>query len=168
MISTRNGLFLQTYISLQSSCSNVLTDRKSHPGRMGLRDLIGWPRTWSPQRGQVRDAVCVWCVADVSPSTSACAWHSVCSFIWHWHSDVAPEPHRQERFGNSEVPFPEDWAPSIPSTQVTIHCSPTAASPHRSKRLRPARFGGFPLFLCSIFCSIPVFSSATSQSWWKS
>lgn len=121
-------------------------------------DVTGWPQGLVTPEGPggplagIQPVTCGSCVPIHSTGTM------LCSLNLYLHSDVATEPHRQKRFGDSEAPLPEVWALSCPSTKVTIHCSPTAASPHRGKRLRPARFGDFPLFLCFTFCSIPVCS----------
>lgn len=40
IISIGNRLFLQTHISLQTSCSIALADKEPHAARMGLRDLM--------------------------------------------------------------------------------------------------------------------------------
>lgn len=152
MISTENRIFLQTPISLQSSCRIVLAGKKSHPGRMGLRALTGWPRAWSLWSSQVSPQAGMWHVAAVSPPKALLpAGHSTVQFKFDTDTLVWPQPHRQRSFGDWEVPFPS------PCPAHSHHpLPPTAASPTEAKGSDQSDLVFFPLFLCFICCWLPV------------
>lgn len=152
MISTENGIFLQTPISIAVFMQNCVgryeitpsKDRTESSHRV-TQDLVTSEEWGVPPGRDVTRGSCV------PPKALLPAGHSTVQFRFDTDTLVWPQPHRQRSFGDWEVPFPS------PCPAHSHHpLPPTAASPTEAKGSDQSDLVFFPLFLCFICCWLPV------------